>query len=100
MKPGQRKAGPKKKTLSSFLESHILGIIALFSDVLDNAQGVYSLSERKRCLGAVKEMIGLAKEHVSVALPQVSSPNSNYRHILTGSGAGMFTICYARCKPL
>jgi serine/threonine-protein kinase ATR len=76
MKPGQRKAGPKKKTLSSFLESHILGIIALFSDILDNAQSIHSLSERKRCLGAIKEMIILAKEHVGVALPQVSSHSS------------------------
>jgi serine/threonine-protein kinase ATR len=73
MKPGQKRVGSKKKTLSHFFESHILGIIAHFSDVLDNHHETHPVSERKRCVGAIGEMINLAMNHVTIALPQVSS---------------------------
>ncbi|ORX98750.1 hypothetical protein BCR34DRAFT_142938 [Clohesyomyces aquaticus] len=71
MKNGQRKTTSKKRTISSFFESHILGIMAHFSDVLDNPHANHALLERKRCVGAIGEMIGLAGSYVSFALPQV-----------------------------
>jgi hypothetical protein len=43
------------------------------SDSLIEVNGPLALSERKLCIGAVLEMIKLAKHHVGNALPQVSS---------------------------
>ncbi|KAF2178853.1 hypothetical protein K469DRAFT_598368 [Zopfia rhizophila CBS 207.26] len=71
MKDGQRKTTSKTKTLSSFFESHILGIMAHFSEVLENSDKSHTLSERKRCVGAIGEMISLAGSQVSTALPQI-----------------------------
>ncbi|KAF2473193.1 uncharacterized protein BDR25DRAFT_257421, partial [Lindgomyces ingoldianus] len=71
MKNGQRKTSSKKRTISSFFESHILGIMAHFSEVLDNPHANHALLERKRCVGAIGEMIGLADSYASFALPQV-----------------------------
>ncbi|KAF2791318.1 hypothetical protein K505DRAFT_376871 [Melanomma pulvis-pyrius CBS 109.77] len=71
MKNGQRKSASKKKTLYSFFEVHILGIMAHFSEVLDNPHANHQLLERKRCLGAIGEMISLANTCVSFALPQI-----------------------------
>ncbi|KAF2867552.1 protein kinase rad3 [Massariosphaeria phaeospora] len=71
MKDGQRRSSSKNKTLQSFFEIHILGIMAHFSEVLDSPLAVHPLSERKRCVGAIGEMIILANNYVSFALPQV-----------------------------
>ena len=71
MKNGQRKPASKKKTLYAFFEVHILGIMAHFSEVLDNPHANHQLLERKRCVGAIREMIHLANSCVSFALPQV-----------------------------
>jgi hypothetical protein len=45
--------------------------MAHFSEVLDNAHETYPIQERRRCVGAIEEMIMLAKGHVNIALPQV-----------------------------
>ncbi|KAF1999599.1 hypothetical protein P154DRAFT_467308, partial [Amniculicola lignicola CBS 123094] len=71
MRNGHKKTPSKKKTLSSFFEAHILGIMAHFSDVLDNPLANHPLQERKRCVGAIGEMIGLAGSYASFALPQL-----------------------------
>jgi len=70
MKNGQRKTASKKKTLYSFFEVHILGIMAHFSEVLHNPHANHQVLERKRCVGAIGEMIKLANNCVSFALPQ------------------------------
>ncbi|OCK82203.1 hypothetical protein K432DRAFT_473031 [Lepidopterella palustris CBS 459.81] len=71
-KSAHAKTPPKKnKSLVPFFESHVLGIMAHFSDVLDSPLGTHSVSERRRCVGAIGEMINLAKAHVSIALPQL-----------------------------
>ncbi|KAF2206005.1 hypothetical protein GQ43DRAFT_427658 [Delitschia confertaspora ATCC 74209] len=70
-KSGHRKHTKKDNLLSEFFESHILGIMAHFSDVLDNPQPIHPISERRRCLGAMEEMIHMATTHVSIALPQL-----------------------------
>ena len=45
--------------------------MALLSDIISEKSGFRSLSERKRCIGAIREMIRLAGSHVCNALPQV-----------------------------
>lgn len=60
-----------EKVLASFFGNHILGIIAYFSEVIESSREPHSISERKRSLAAIEEMIVLAKDNVAIALPQV-----------------------------
>ena len=57
--------------MNAFLEAQILGIMANFSEVLDAPRANQPLLERKRCVGAIGEIISLAKDDTSLALPQV-----------------------------
>jgi serine/threonine-protein kinase ATR len=70
MRNNQKKSTSKKRTLESFFEVHLLGIMAHFSEILDSAVN-YPLVEKKRCVGAINEMITIAGNCVSSALPQV-----------------------------
>ncbi|KAH8732219.1 hypothetical protein GQ44DRAFT_602205 [Phaeosphaeriaceae sp. PMI808] len=74
-KTGQRKSTSKAKSLDSFCETHILGIIAYFTDIIESplAQGKVTsqpLPERKRSIAAIGELIKLARNNVNGALPQ------------------------------
>ena len=72
IKNGHSKTASKKsKTLVTFFELHVLGIIAHFSEVFDDPHETHPVTERRRYVGAIEEMINLAKAHVSIALPQV-----------------------------
>ena len=76
-KTGQRKSTSKAKILDAFCETHILGIIAHFSDIIESplAQGKavpQRLPERKRCIAAIGDLVSLARYSVNGALPQVS----------------------------
>ena len=72
IKNGHSKAASKKsKTLVTFFELHVLGIIAHISEVFDDPHEMHPVTERRRYVGAIEEMINLAKVHVSIALPQV-----------------------------
>jgi len=64
-------ASRKSKTLVTFFELHVLGIIAHLSEVFDDPHETHPVTERRRYVGAIEEMINLAKVHVSIALPQV-----------------------------
>ncbi len=75
-KRGQRKQTPTTEILSAFCETHILGIIAHFSDIIEgpNTQrkDVPQTSfEGKRCIAAIGDLVNLAKASVSGAIPQV-----------------------------
>ncbi|KAK3050228.1 serine/threonine-protein kinase M1 [Extremus antarcticus] len=71
-RPGQAKAHSKAaKTVMEFFENHILGIMTYFSEVLENAQGMYTSQEKIQCINAIGEMITMVKQHVNVALPQI-----------------------------
>ncbi|KAF2086780.1 putative phosphatidylinositol 3 and 4-kinase [Saccharata proteae CBS 121410] len=59
------------RMLASFLDTHILGIMTFFSDVIDSPKEPHSMSERNRCLGAIEEMIKIAGIQVNIALPQI-----------------------------
>ena len=63
----------KMDSIGPFFETHVLGIMALLADTINDGKGPQPLLEKIRCLGAIREMIKLAKGHVSNGLPQVSS---------------------------
>ena len=63
----------KMDLLGPFFETHVLGIMALLADTINDGKGPQPILEKIRCLGAIREMIKLAKSHVSNGLPQVSS---------------------------
>ena len=58
--------------IGSFFQAHVLGIMALLADTINDGKGPQPVLEKIRCLGAIREMIKLAKSHVSNGLPQVS----------------------------
>ena len=66
----------KMDLIGQFFETHVLGIMALLADTINDGKGPQPMPEKIRCLGAIREMIKLAKGHVSNALPQVSPLHS------------------------
>lgn len=52
-----------------FYESNALGILNNFSTVVDNDQD--SLSNKRRCLIAIEQLVVAGKSKITVALPQV-----------------------------
>ncbi|KAI9795604.1 MAG: serine/threonine-protein kinase M1 [Piccolia ochrophora] len=73
-KSAQSKASSRKSNvMGQFFEYHILGIIAQFSDTINDVQGRYSTFERTRSLHGLEEMIKLAKHQVGSALPQIGA---------------------------
>ena len=68
------KGHPKKHAMVGiFFEECALGVMQLLSDVVSQHRMNQSVSERKRCIGAIQEMAILAKSHLCNALPQVCS---------------------------
>ncbi|KAK7608921.1 hypothetical protein JOL62DRAFT_524081 [Phyllosticta paracitricarpa] len=59
------------KMIDEFFQNHILGIMAYFSDMIDNSKDPKPKTERINCLGALEDMISLAGSSVSVGLPQI-----------------------------
>lgn len=45
--------------------------MALLSETISESKGFQPVSERKRCVGAIRAMIQLAQGHIMGALPQV-----------------------------
>ena len=68
-----RGTGRDMNFVGQFFEAHVLGIMALLADTINDGKGPQPILEKIRCLGAIREMIKLAKSHVSNGLPQVSS---------------------------
>ncbi|KAF2843387.1 hypothetical protein M501DRAFT_994296 [Patellaria atrata CBS 101060] len=66
-----KSSSKSEKLLAAFFESHVLGIMTYFSELIDSSREKQPVSERLRCLGAIEEMIGLAKGRVGPALPQI-----------------------------
>lgn len=68
----------KMDSIGPFFETHVLGIMALLADTINDGKGPQPILEKTRCLGAIREMIKLAKSHVSNGLPQVSSSHFHF----------------------
>ncbi len=71
--------GTARKTdvIGPFFETHVLGIMALLADTINDGKGPQPILEKIRCLGAIREMVKLAKGHVSNGLPQVLRDSYN-----------------------
>lgn len=54
--------------------------MAQLSDTINDGKEPQPVSEKKRCLSAVRVMVLLAKNHISNGLPQVSLPFCEYIH--------------------
>ncbi|RVD85244.1 uncharacterized protein DFL_003570 [Arthrobotrys flagrans] len=59
--------------LHSFFEVHVLGIIAQYSEVLFSLRAKHSLTEKRRNLKAIEDMIKLGKGGLVNGLPQLSA---------------------------
>lgn len=69
----QRPATKKDRgiQLSVFLSGYVLGLLTTFSDIIHDVRGLQPISEKKRSVRAIEEMIKLAKSGINGALPQV-----------------------------
>ncbi|OJJ33117.1 hypothetical protein ASPWEDRAFT_174541 [Aspergillus wentii DTO 134E9] len=61
----------KANLLGHFIEEHVLGIITQFAHSINDFQIRQPLVEKKRNIIAIGEMIKIARDHVSSALPQI-----------------------------
>ena len=68
-----RSSGKRQNVIAAFFEEGALGIMQQLSDTIGEAGGLQPLSDRRRCVGAIQEMIILGKSHLSNALPQICS---------------------------
>lgn len=59
--------------IGPFFETFVLGIMAHLADTINDGKGPQPISEKRRCLGGVGEMVKLAEGHISNGLPQVRS---------------------------
>lgn len=66
-----RAATRRMDVVGPFFENHVLGIMAIIADTINDGKGPQPNLERIRCLGAIGEMIRLAKGQVSNGLPQI-----------------------------
>lgn len=69
-RPGQPKS-KSSRMVTDLFDTHILGIMTHFSEIIENINGLYTRRERIACVKAIGEMINIAKKQVSVALPQI-----------------------------
>nr|POF13133.1 protein kinase rad3 [Quercus suber] len=69
---GKHKGHSKSKhSMADFFEAYVLGIMSNFSDTLENARGPQPTTLKIRCLHAIADMIFLAGNQASIALPQI-----------------------------
>ena len=74
-----RGSSKKPNVVGWFFEESALGIMQQLSDVISEEKGPQPISDRLRCVGAIQEMIALAKSHLCNALPQASRFNPTCR---------------------
>ena len=60
------------EVIGPFFETHVLGIMAQLTDIINDGRSHQSLQEKRRCLGAIRKMATVAGNSISNALPQVS----------------------------
>lgn len=62
----------KGNTIGRFLQSHILGLMARFTDVINDSVSLYPpVMEQRSCIGALGEMIKVCQTYARIARPQV-----------------------------
>ena len=58
--------------IGRFVTSLSLGLMTRLTDVITDSVSA-AVSEQKRCLRAIEEMVAVGKGHVQIARPQVST---------------------------
>ncbi len=74
--PGDQKDKRTKKShiVGRYLQQHALGLTARLSEVINDVWLSYPpVSEQRRCLGAMEEMIRVCQSFVCIARPQISA---------------------------
>ncbi|TAQ86632.1 hypothetical protein B7494_g5044 [Chlorociboria aeruginascens] len=71
--PAAPDSSRKKKTIGSFLEQHILGLVAGFSEVVNDSRDELSVSEKKRCVKGLEEMVKIGKASTRAARTQITA---------------------------
>lgn len=61
----------KSNGTGSFFENHVLGIMAHLSDIINESKGLQVATDKIRCLRAIQEMMRIARDNITNALPQV-----------------------------
>ncbi|KAK6347753.1 serine/threonine-protein kinase M1 [Orbilia javanica] len=72
-KPFGTKREKNPDMLHAFFEVHVLGIIAQYSEVLFSLRAKHSLTEKRRNLKAIEDMIKLGRGGLVNGLPQLSA---------------------------
>jgi len=71
-KGGSTKGSTRKNLVGPFFETYVLGIMDQVTSVINDVRVIQPVAEKKRCLGAIREMVKLAKSYIASALPQVT----------------------------
>lgn len=70
-----KRATKKSNIVGRYLQQHALGLAARLSEVINDTLLLHPpVSERRRCLGAMEEMIRICNSYVSIARPQACFP--------------------------
>ncbi|AEO65689.1 uncharacterized protein THITE_119498 [Thermothielavioides terrestris NRRL 8126] len=70
----QKDKRKKSHVLGRYFQQHALGLTARLSEVInDTWQSNPPVSEQRRCLGALEEMIRICNSYVCIARPQISA---------------------------
>ncbi|KAH8816823.1 protein kinase-like protein rad3 [Xylogone sp. PMI_703] len=67
----ENESGKKKNMVGSFLEQHILGYVAQLSEIVNDIREEHPMSEKKRCVKVVEEMVRVSKSRAGIARPQI-----------------------------
>jgi hypothetical protein len=78
-----RSSARKGSLVGSFFEQFSLGIMALFSESINDTQIRQPITEKRRSVKGIEEMVQIAGMHISHAIPQV--------RIASAFGSGNFT---------
>src|SRR5690606_21994296 len=64
----------KSQVVGRYLQQHALGLTARLSEVINDSWLLHPpVSEQRRCLGAMEEMIRICNSFVCIARPQISA---------------------------
>ena len=65
----------KGNLVGRFLQSHLLGLMARLTDVINDVlSDISAVQEQQRCIRAMEEMIRVCKDYARIARPQVDPP--------------------------
>ncbi|KAI9726160.1 MAG: serine/threonine-protein kinase M1 [Chrysothrix sp. TS-e1954] len=67
----RRTSASQARVLSAFFDNHALGIMASFSNTVENAS--QPISEKRRSINAIREMVDVAGSDIAFTLPQISA---------------------------